>query len=442
MKCTAVLITGFMVVLSCSEMEIAWTQKIDIAGAGMYRIADVVRIDNQVYCVGTFSPDTSSTCCFVAAFDSNDVLMWHALYQDPDGDAVEGRSLVVRRANNELFDNTYTVFVHAQTTRADSTRGSLLLDYQEGTLAWSKELDLETGEDEQQSMMLSDHAEGLYMIGLKQTPVHEKVLFINQYNIEGRFLQERQIYTINTDHVVAAIADPYNIVISGVDEWNHQIFYMRYQELDPGIDPVRISCNGNDPLISDVRITRSGNVYILGAVRQEDNGYDYVTMCYSDKDSLVWTRTFDGYDGYDDLPVVMDLDDSLYAYVTGTTATETGKTDILTVKYDPAGNELWSRCFIGKKDESLQPYFLLPGDPHSSGSFYIYGTAGNNVLLVKYNKSGFLRWFTRIQHGDAVCVPTAWASHVIALEAADGAKREALLVKIQRAEQFGLNRWD
>jgi hypothetical protein len=442
MKRNVLLIIGFSVILSCGEMEIAWTKKIDIAGAGMYRIADIVRIDKQLYCVGTFTPDTIGTCCFVAAFDSNDMLMWHALYQDPDGHAVEGRALIVQRDQDGLFDNTYNVFVHIQAIRADSTRGSLLLKYHEGTLVWSKELDLEAGEDEQQSMMLSDHAEHLYVIGLKQTPVHGKALFITYYNIEGRFIKETETYTIDTDTIVAAIADPDNIVISGVDRSYDQLFYVRYKNSGKEINPVRIPGKGDDAVISDIWITKKGTVYILGAERNGDNGYDYVTMCYSDRDSLVWAQTFNGPAGYDDKAVALDIDDSSCVYVTGSSENERAHTEICTVKYDPSGDQVWARRFIGKKDESLRPYFFQPDDSHTSASFYLCGTAGNDVLLLKYNKSGFLRWCTRIERDASVCIPTKGVSHLIAFEVVTGEQHEAFLLKYQRAEQFGLNRWD
>jgi len=428
-------------------MEIAWTKKIDVAGPGNYRLSDIVRIDRHTFITGTFQPESSSEAhCFVAAFDTSDVLVWHELYQDPDQRAIESRALIVQRNENELFDASYALYVHVQTTRANGSHASVVLKYSgDGKQIWSRELDIPNNREEKQSFMIADHQGNQYVIGLLTNTSNITSVFLKQIGSQGDIVNNWQFNDVSFRKIMVDAAGPDDIVVGGTVYGQNNLVCIRYRGQDKGFATLKIPVAGHEPMISDLRITSDGSLVLLAAVRNDDQDYDFETLCYDRNDSLQWQQTFNEPGKQEDIPVALGFDDSACIYVTGTTETGSRNTDIMTVKYDPDGNEVWSRRFVGKKDESTRPYYLHPAKAiHGSSSYnmYIYGTVGNDVLIIKYTSNGFLTWFTRIKQDASICIPSAGASHLVGVQAVKRDTRQAFLVKFQRSEQLGLIRWD
>jgi uncharacterized delta-60 repeat protein len=119
--------------------------------------------------------------------------------------------------------------------------------------------------------------------------------------------------------------------------------------------------------------------------------------------------------------VVLDSDGN--AYVTGPSlldASHNFKEDVVTVKYDPAGNEVWVREFDETADSthgSDVPNWLTL-DP--SGNLIIAGYSylfpeGNRFLILKYDPAGNLLWRARSTIGaSAVRVATDAAGNIYA----------------------------
>ncbi|MBV9926067.1 MAG: SBBP repeat-containing protein [Acidobacteria bacterium] len=92
----------------------------------------------------------------------------------------------------------------------------------------------------------------------------------------------------------------------------------------------------------------AGNVYVTGSGRFIGaDGFpagQFVTLKYDPAGNVVWTRTYNGPDGRGAVPVDLKLDAAGNVYVAGavTALTASGATDddLAVVKYDPAGNLL------------------------------------------------------------------------------------------------------
>ncbi|MBN2620572.1 hypothetical protein JXB22_05710 [candidate division WOR-3 bacterium] len=444
---TLLLITGCLLIFaSCCEMEVEWTRIVDFAGPGNYWVSDIACIDDQTFLVGTVQNDTMPASCFLAMLDTCDVLAWHAVYMDPENRPVRGCALIVQREEKELVDNEYSIYVLVRTTGPYSTQNSILLKYRgDGTLVWTRETGVQAGEEEKKVSLLTDNSGNIFLVGIKSMPQHGTILFVTQYNTQGQQVQTVQTHAVSAEDVVVDMVDSENLVIGGVDVLFNEAFYMRYKGIGNGLNPVLIPLGGRDPFVVDIMTARNGAVYVAGAVRNSETGYDIITMCYDAHDSLLWQQMYTGSGSLDDLPVALSCDDSACVYVTGTTENQAHTSDIMTIKYGPDGDELWTRRFIGKKNESACPYSMHPNKMiriFSVHNIHIYGTAGNDVLIIVYNNHGFLTWFKRISQDAKMCAPTAGKVNLVAVQAVGEEEQQTLLVKYTRSEQFGLNRWD
>lgn len=108
--------------------------------------------------------------------------------------------------------------------------------------------------------------------------------------------------------------------------------------------------------------------------------------------NLEWNRTVVNYEKSDGRDVVVDINDNVYAIGNIYNNTK-GVSDIIAIKYDNLGNQLWNRTWGGDSDD--YGYAL---DIDSLENIYIVGQTrsyGNNsidVCLIKYSSSGNLIW--------------------------------------------------
>jgi alpha-tubulin suppressor-like RCC1 family protein len=103
---------------------------------------------------------------------------------------------------------------------------------------------------------------------------------------------------------------------------------------------------------------------------------------------MAWGKVYDGPSFQDDRGLGVASDAAGNSYVTG--QTKNGATwNLLLLKYDPAGNLLWSRSYDRGGDEIGRSIAC-----DRNGDLYISGTTGalGRHLLLKYNAAGELLW--------------------------------------------------
>lgn len=139
-------------------------------------------------------------------------------------------------------------------------------------------------------------------------------------------------------------------------------------------------------------IDANSNVYITGYTYPTSANADITTIKYDAAGNIVWVKHYDN-GGYDDANAIT-LDVSSNVYVTGESdGTGTGR-DIITIKYDANGNQLWAKRFNGTGNgNDVANATVVDG----SGNVYVTGrttsTGGNiNYVTIKYNSNGVQQW--------------------------------------------------
>ena len=150
---------------------------------------------------------------------------------------------------------------------------------------------------------------------------------------------------------------------------------------DDGITSDRARALAIDPM---------GNVYVTGQCNAP--AYHIATIKYDTSGKQQWIKKYDGAAVSDDKPIDIKVDNMGFVYITGYSS-EISK-DIITIKYDNNGNEIWKKTFNGLANQSDEPEKMsIDGD----GNVYILGfsTLKKNVrnrCLIKYDKSGKEEW--------------------------------------------------
>jgi hypothetical protein len=144
-----------------------------------------------------------------------------------------------------------------------------------------------------------------------------------------------------------------------------------------------------------------GFVYVTGTSDDGSSGsgdphFDFATIKYDTVDGTSeWVNRYNGTGNGDDEAIMLKVDPFGNVIVTGQSYGPTSYTDFLTIKYNPAGDSLWSRRLTSPGDNGDEPKGLAVDD---SGNVVVtgkyYGGAPNSwdFATVKYNRAGDLKW--------------------------------------------------
>jgi len=164
----------------------------------------------------------------------------------------------------------------------------------------------------------------------------------------------------------------------------------------------RYSAAGNwVDLTTGLVVDNSGNVIVTGyGMMNINNSNDYITVKYNSSGAQQWVQTYNGQDNQEDVSWSIAVDILGNIYVTGWTGEPpSGNQDITTIKYSPAGTQLWLKKYGAGNTNDAGLSIAVDG----SGNVYVGGltgsAAGSNCLLIKYDLAGVLQWASKYHTG-------------------------------------------
>ena len=147
--------------------------------------------------------------------------------------------------------------------------------------------------------------------------------------------------------------------------------------------------------VKNMVLDEVGNIYVTGKSRDAIGDSDFVTIKYDTEGTELWNSRFDS--GYYDSPAAMDIDTEGNVYLTGRVNRNLATmSDYVTVKYDDAGNEVWSIYYdyMGCDEDSNDI------EVDSMGNVYITGYSSNCIVgytpstTIKYDTDGNELWIS------------------------------------------------
>lgn len=137
----------------------------------------------------------------------------------------------------------------------------------------------------------------------------------------------------------------------------------------------------------------SGNAYVTGASTGGGGLSDYATIKLSSVGAVVWEERYDGPNSWNDEAQAVAVDGQGNVYVAGWSTHTSACADVLLVKYNAAGDTLWTRRYSGPTACGAEGPAALAVD--NDGNVIVVGcSAGNgcDFLTVKYNPDGTQEW--------------------------------------------------
>lgn len=162
------------------------------------------------------------------------------------------------------------------------------------------------------------------------------------------------------------------------------------------------TANGDDQP-SDMVVDAAGNVYVTGYSSGTGTNADYATVKYNSSGTEEWVKRFNGSANSNDRPQGISFDNSGNICVTGYSAGTGTGSDCTTIKYSPGGTEIWVKRFSAAGGNTTEFGYALAGD--SNGNIYVTGYSvvnfNQDFLLIKYNSAGDTVWTRKYNGPDA-----------------------------------------
>jgi uncharacterized delta-60 repeat protein len=146
-------------------------------------------------------------------------------------------------------------------------------------------------------------------------------------------------------------------------------------------------------------IDKAGNVYVTGTANRVANSPDYCTIKYNAGGDTAWVRYYNGTGNSVDAARAIAVDNAGNVYVTGSSrsGSASGTDDYFTIKYNAAGDTMWTRRYNGPGNKGDQATAI--GIDDSSNVYVTGGSDGGasaqDIFTIKYNTDGAMQWTQR-----------------------------------------------
>jgi hypothetical protein len=149
---------------------------------------------------------------------------------------------------------------------------------------------------------------------------------------------------------------------------------------------------GSQDTSSSITIDNSGNVYVAGWVNGYSTGTDIILLKLNSlTGDTSWVRRYTGPGTNEDKALALTVDNTGFVYLTGYSFQLSR--DIITMKYDGAGNLVWMSTFNGSNNGGDYGFAI---EVDISGNVYVTGRSDEGNLqhftTIKYNSSGAQQW--------------------------------------------------
>lgn len=152
----------------------------------------------------------------------------------------------------------------------------------------------------------------------------------------------------------------------------------------------------------DLVVDNIGNIIVTGfsdSISTMAN--DYLTVKYDSNGTRLWQRRFNGSPvsgNNSDIAYAITTDQQNNIYITGESVSTTPTIDIVTIKYNSAGDSLWSARYNGLGNGDDRGYSITLDN---SGNVYVTGESmsvlpvNTDYIAIKYNSSGIEQFVAR-----------------------------------------------
>jgi hypothetical protein len=440
------LLLCILLLAACSEFETKWTRRFDALGPGNYRINSIANIKESVYFTGTYTEHNSSSKCFLAKYNTDGRIEWHAVFGTPPGVRAQGKTLMIVSEQEEPLTTHSDICLLVETCNEERLEKTILARYDTlGSLIWQKTVTAIKGI--LNSDLLYDPAGNLYVAGWEEDAEGRRAIFIAKYSGSGELIHFTKYYyqMLDFTDLKFDVAAPDCFVLAGRLISTNEIFYIKYSNSGQFQNMVKYNAGTTVNTLSGLKTTPSGHLFMCADILNAETGCDFIILAYDPKDSLLWAEEYNGTANGDDHSQAISVDESLSVYVAGSTDNHEGIPNIITLKYNITGNCIWTQGINHK--QASEPLIMEPSYVHLGGRepqayLFIAGIIEERACMLRCNTNGIYSFHAQYGDPGAETVPTALSGKYMAFERKTEAGSDAFVVKYGPSAILGIARWD
>ncbi len=343
-----------------------------------------------IYIAGN-TQGSSSTDCLTLKYDTDGILQWAKTYN--------GGSNGTDYCNAIFVDNSRNVYVTGSTYGGSTYDGDYLtIKYDSvGTQLWTARypsVGSEAGDD-----IAVDNSGNVYITGhwgytvcntVKYSPSGSQLWYMI-YHIAGYPARGNALTLDNSGNIfVASQSETYS---TGYD-------YATIKYTPSGFESWVSRYTGpgdSTDAPTSITLDMAGNIYVTGSSTGSTSRDDIVTIKYNSIGTELWVARYNGTGNSLDIAYSIAVDYLGNTFVGGRSMGASLNYDFIVLKYDPNGNLLWASRYNGPNNLTDYGYAMMVDN---SGSVYITGGSGSTTALydyatVKYDNNGNLEWVIR-----------------------------------------------
>lgn len=358
--------------------------------ANFIDIGNAIAVDasGNVYVTGLSTGTTSFSDYATVKYNSAGVQQWVARYNGPSNGTDEAFSVAV--------DGSGNVYVTGQSLSGTSYDFATIKYNSAGVQQWASRYNGPQSSLDNASVVRVDGSGNVYVTGGSTGTGSGQDFATVKYNSTG---QEQWVVryngTNNADDVPSDMRLDVsgNIYITGGSSGStssNDYVTIKYNSAGQEQWNARYNGTGNDNDVSfGLAVSAAGNVYVTGSSIGQGSATDYATVMYNSSGVQQWVSRYNGPNNTSDDASSIDVDVSGNAFVTGASNSGGTNLDYLTLKYNPAGVQMWEQRYNGPADGvdaalsvcvDGSGNIYITGNSQGSGSSSDYATLKYSVL--------------------------------------------------------------
>ena len=352
----------------------------------------------NIYVAGKILGSATGFDMYIVKYSSSGSLLWEKVYNGPGSGNDIAYSINLDRSGN--------VFVAGESKGVNSNSDYVLIKYNaQGDEQWLRRYNGDNSSLDIPARVVTDTAGNSIITGHSWEAGSLFDFVTIKYNSKGDTLWIRKYNgTANGNELANDLAADIsgNIYVTGSTLGTGTIndfIIIKYNSNGDEMwthtynGPV----NGNDNFTS-ITLDNNSNAVITGTSVGSGTSLDIATIKYSPAGDVLWIRRFTSSTVNIEEPKAITSDYIGNIYITGTTTGFSSSYDYMTVKYSAAGDEMWAKRYNGPSSNNFDEPRSVTVDNYSN--VFVTGlSAGtgsmDDIVTIKYDQFGNELWVNR-----------------------------------------------